>query len=458
MIEDTKTTELVASNQDSAFLSKGKVFYITLYSSIILVRIVFSIILILKYPSSFYYPDTDSYMIPAQQISEGNGFLNESGPEIFRTPGYPLFLAPCFLFKFPIVWYVALLQFFMTVFCAYIVFRLIYLIVRNVRSAHLGALFTLTSPDLLLFQHAILSDIFFTTLLTLSVYLLACWTKKMTNYYLVMAYLFIAASAFIRPISVYLPYGLALCIVYIIIKLSKPSQKVMRLLILVGLIFCHYFSVNLWKTRNFHLTGSSEFASVQSVNMTEYLAASIHARALHESWQETRKYYGELYSKTSIQDRERFSKSLLLETVVNYPFESLVVYIKGFFLNVFDPGASEWLGFLNLRSRSAGLIYIYTNSSLVKFIKYLYDNEPKLLIATCLGFVVISLTWIFFFIGIFETKKHAINLINLFFVLYILIISSGPQSLSRFRIPIIPIILAYSAIGVAKYCKNPQKT
>ena len=43
-------------------------------------------------PQVFFQPDTDSYVQPAQSLVEHHRFATPRGPEMQRTPGYPLFL------------------------------------------------------------------------------------------------------------------------------------------------------------------------------------------------------------------------------------------------------------------------------------------------------------------------------------------------------------------------------
>ena len=41
----------------------------------------------------FFYPDSATYLVPAQNLAHGLGFVNWMHvPETIRTPGYPLFL------------------------------------------------------------------------------------------------------------------------------------------------------------------------------------------------------------------------------------------------------------------------------------------------------------------------------------------------------------------------------
>jgi hypothetical protein len=53
--------------------------------------------------SRFITPDTASYLTPARHLLERGAFSNLSGPEIFRTPGYPLALTPGLIAGHPIL-------------------------------------------------------------------------------------------------------------------------------------------------------------------------------------------------------------------------------------------------------------------------------------------------------------------------------------------------------------------
>jgi hypothetical protein len=46
------------------------------------------------YSDDWFYPDSVTYLQPAQSLAEGDGFTVAGEPETLRTPGYPLFLVP----------------------------------------------------------------------------------------------------------------------------------------------------------------------------------------------------------------------------------------------------------------------------------------------------------------------------------------------------------------------------
>lgn len=46
----------------------------------------------------FHEPDTISYLIPTLELFHSGKFMSDGEPELFRTPGYSLFLMPGLLF------------------------------------------------------------------------------------------------------------------------------------------------------------------------------------------------------------------------------------------------------------------------------------------------------------------------------------------------------------------------
>lgn len=432
------------------YFSKASVRLAFLYGVIVLSKLCVTFWLATTYGESFLHPDSNTYILTAQNILHGNGFANETAPEVFRTPGYPIFLALGFIIDEPFIYTVALMQLLLVFVCALLTFATTELISNNKIAAHLSAVMVLISPEMFIYQHAILTEILFTTLLCLSAYLIVNSIKYSSAISMIFGIVFITISAFVRPIAVYFPYVLVLIlIIYFIVQRKAINVKTKMLVAVVIALALHIQFIDAWRARNQKLLGTNEFSSVQSVNLNEYISAAIVSRASGEDWRSLREKYRTEYKLLPISERHRFATTRFLETIREYPTESAIIFIRGFVVNASDPGFGDWLNFLKLRVRNSGIIYKFNNMEIVDFIYFLCVNERALLILSICGMLYIVLLWMLFFKGLNQFKSSIFALVVVTYILYVMALSAGPQSLARFRVPVIPFIIIFCSIGIS---------
>ncbi len=325
-------------------------------------------------------------------------------------------------------------------------------------SAHLAAYMVLLSPEILLSQHQILSEFLFMIFLMLSVWLLIIWQRAGKLIYLMMAFLLLTVATFVRPTSIYMPFLIAGLIFFFLVFSDSIQRKLVTLALVLIALAIHIIAVDSWKDRNFRAVGSTEFTTSKSVLSHEYIAAAIEARGEKKDWSEVRKEYQLTYNAVSIMDRENFSSRKLLENIKKYPHESIKIFLSGFVTNAMDSGFGEWLNFLKLRSKESGIIYKYNNLSYTDFIYFLISNEKLLFLTSFIGLLYMSTLWIGLFFALNRLPLQFPIALMVAVISYVLIISAGPQSLARFRVPVMPLIIAFSAVGLTmlykKFCKK----
>lgn len=430
----------------------------TFYVFIITIKIFITIILAIKFPDSFIYPDSGSYITPAIYFGNTLSFVNELGPEVYRTPGYPLFLTPSFVLGIPLIYYASVLQLILVCLCAYYIYKITYQISQSKTASHTAAFLTLISPEIALSQHAILSEILFTFLLTYSIYLLLSWLKSENPLLLIIGFLLLTASAFVRPTSLYLPYLISTIIILYILLSFSVKKKSATIIIMVLMLSCHAYLIEIWKERNLVTTGSKVFASAEMVFMNEYLAASILAKGQNKNWEDVRMELSEKYDSLPPFQRKDFATTTLTESIYKFPIQSLKIFSKGFLTNAADAGFGDWINFFNLRKTNSGIIYKFNNLPLDDFIFYLISDEKILFFSVLFGIAYILLLWGFFVVGALSIGFTLAASILLSVIFYILIVSAGPQSLSRFRVPVMPFIFIFVSIGICEVLSKINKT
>lgn len=421
--------------------------YFLIYALLLIVKIVALIIFVKYYPTSFLWPDSYSYIEPAKMIWEGGGFANSSGAETYRTPGYSLFLAPSFGMNISLQFYAGISQMLLILAIAYTSYKITMQISKNHYTAHISSILVLASPDIMISQFSVLSEILFSFLIILGVYIFLTWQLTNRNVYIACALLSITAATFVRPASIYLTY--LLVFIALIVTCASPSinRKGAIIWLLLGIVL-HAAAVNLWQYRNFELANTKEFSTVQSLNLHGYISASIEAKAERKSWESVSLNYFKSYYEAPVEKRSAFAKKVLLENIEKYPVESAMIFAKGFLVNAFDPGTGLWLIFFKLRNPDSGIIWKFANMSFKDFIFYLLTNELPLLGATIAGLIYMLIIWAMFFRGLYVARFSAGTYLLLATIFYFLVIAAGPYSISRFRVPIMPLIIILSSIGL----------
>lgn len=423
--------------------------FVLIYIVIAATRLSITLLLAEHFPDAFFALDSNDYIVPAKNFLELSGFLNEGGPEIFRTPGYSIFLTPGLIMGVPIHLYASIAQLVLLFVCAFLSYKITRLLTQSETTAHISSLLVLFTPEMIIGQHYVLSEMLFSFLLILFVYCILLWMKNYRLILLALGMLLITASIFVRPIAFYLPYFVGFYLIIAALIYRKSTTRA-QILIVVGLMIAmNYIAVEGWKDRNMRLAGTHEFATVQSVNMNEYIAASIAAKAEGRGWEEVRYDYRTLYYDKPISERESHSKNMLLEVVIKYPLVSGGVFLKGLLTVAADPGVGDWLTFFKLRPSNTGIIYKFVSYSLFDFAYYIFEEERLTALITAISLVYIFLLWSTFIYGLRMLKFNQYTAFIVLIVAYFLIFSSGPQSIARFRMPIMPLILVFSAVGLS---------
>jgi len=437
----------------SILSKKTKMFYLF----VLIAKIIFTSVLVAGYPDSFLSPDSGSYMIPAANLFDSMQFVNESGPEVFRTPGYSIFLAPAFLLGVSVISYAAFLQLLLVFVCAYLVFKITVQISENQLAGHIAAFLTLASPEITLSQHAVLSEILFTFLLTLAAYSVFSWHRSGKLIMFLLAFLLLTIATFVRPTSLYLPYVLALLIILYLFISDAIQKKFITFTIVLLALTSHTIAIDLWKDRNAKVSGAREFSTAQSVLMVEYLAAGIAARAESREWGDVRKEYINSYNVVPPEERQKFASEIFFASIKNYPIESLLVFTKGLSYNVMGSGIGSWINFFNQKSMSDDSFSTLYISPVTKILLQSSGREKFVYGFSLIGVIYISLIWLSFLFGVSRTKFSLPVLLLLMVIAYVLVVSSGTQSYSRFRVPVMPLIIVFASVGLTAWYQKKSR-
>ena len=243
---------------------KSRLFFIVVAAALILKLSLFAFTSI-HAPQGKMLVDSYEYLRLSNVLASKGSFIAENGTsfEIFRTPGYPFFLAIFHgLMKIPLDG-VVLIQIAMTLLAAFIVYKTAMMVEPKI--AFLSAVIVLFDPPIIIYSMTILSEALFLPLISLFLFFFVAYLKGKKTGHLILSAIFLAISAYVRPVSYYLIFVIPVFILY-----AGGREKFLKSL-KQALIFLAvaYFIVGLWQVRNYYQCHNYIFCSSDGHNMSK---------------------------------------------------------------------------------------------------------------------------------------------------------------------------------------------
>ncbi len=411
-------------------------------------------------------PDSPSYMQPAISMLQGEGFTNAAGePEIFRTPGYSVFLAALYAVFGPSLWPVCAAQHALVLAMALgagAVAR------RMAQQANLRAgpaqerlasstacCAVLTCPVLVLFSATVLTEIVFAAVFFLVLVLLASSVERNSPTCAFAGMAALLCATFIRPLALYLP-------VILIPVLMLYGLRLGRKRMLAGLALgavLYVVGVGGWMHRNEAAAGYPGFASVQETNLYEYIAASIEARVQGRSWADVRQEYEQKALEIQPAELHDYMRRHAVHVILSRPVEAGKVWLRGALVMFFQPATGHLATLFGLRQSESGIIYKFVSMPLREFAAYAWREDRALVLFLALGLAWLAPFWSLAIAGtVWAVRRPApFTILALLMAGYVVLVSSGPQSVERFRAPLIPVAAVFAGTGVSRMALKAQE-
>lgn len=406
----------------------------------------------------FHEPDTACYLRAAEQLATTGRFATADGPEIVRTPGYPLLLA-CGVLAERVNAVTIGLQIVLSCISVWLVYRL-GLLFDGRRAGLAAASLLACEPLSVLYASKLLSETLFTTLVTVSIFFAARYHRKLRWLDLLAAAVAVAAAAYVRPIAYYLPPWLVVVWLVLLSRRAEPRRRLAKqlgafLLISMGLM-------GLWQWRNLRVAGYPGFSAIADVNLYYYQAVPVLAElegippAQLSDYQRELGFHDRaawLRRHPEARDWPDARRYALLRTEARrvlraHPLIAIRLHLSGVAHTLFDSGRNAWVNFFRLlpenepadagglRSPSERLIAALRNKPLVLAI----HAALALTLAIYLGLALAGLAR-----GV--GQRNPLTLLLAAVLAYFLILSGGPAGYHRFRLPIEPIICLLAGYG-----------
>jgi len=380
-------------------------------------------------PSRFFEPDSGGYLALATSLSSGDGFTVAGAPEFIRTPGYPGFLAV-------IQWVVgdsarvlALVQAVVTAVFVVPLRRLSGVLLPR-RTANVVVVLMAVHPLILYHSTMLLTEALSLLLVLILaerlVRLLKAGNGRMVDWLIVG--LVVAVLTHVRPIAYFLTPVLVVVVVFV---LRRRRVDIPSILARVGcLALVPLLAIGGWQIRNKVEVDSWRFSGIEAVNMYLYRAAGVIGYQEGRDWLEVREDL-----------RNDFGQPREGEEVGPY-FDRM--YGEGLDVLRSDLGATAVITARGLADTALG-----DSRDPDRFLSY-FNLESQSLITWAM-WIVMAMLWVAAALGVKRARESgsgAVATVLAVIVVYMVVLSAGPEAYSRFRTPVEPLLWLLAAVGV----------
>src|SRR5271166_707575 len=220
-------------------------------------------------------PDTSTYLEPGRNLLLHGRFVANGAPDVFRTPGYSLFLAITSLAGLPTA---ALVNVILSVFCVILVWRLGRTAFGDDRIALGAAWIFAFEPISVTWSGILMSETLFLAFFLLCLERLAAFLRERSLPVLAVAGLWLAAATFVRPVTYYLPIVLAVGLFLALVRVPGLRWKAPAVFLISVLPW-----LAAWQMRNWVETGYSGLSTVSEVNLFFFVAPDVMGSVEHRS-------------------------------------------------------------------------------------------------------------------------------------------------------------------------------
>ncbi|OGF64885.1 MAG: hypothetical protein A2Y62_13255 [Candidatus Fischerbacteria bacterium RBG_13_37_8] len=433
-----------------------------------IIRLILPIIAFLASPvyENFYiHYDSEHYISLAKEIAQNGRFYFANQYQLYRTPGYPLFLVPAVL-SGNVEWTTIFLQIILSCGIIYLVYNVSLLLFKNTSAAYFSALLYTFEPLSILYCSRIMSETLFTFLTYLFLYLLLCYFEYNLNIYLYLSSIVLVFAIYVRTVLYYFPVILIItAIIYIIFKWNQRKKYLLAFSSFFGIII---ILVGAWHVRNGLLTGYWGFSIISDVTIYLFHGSSVIAEKqniyLLDAQKQLMEYNSNLKSKEKLTLAENYKRLRQegIRIILNNPLLFLKAYTKGLFQLMFDAGTADYLHLFHYNAKYLAQVFIKINQNYFNSIMVLARSSLRLFMLYSLLMLILLLYIVLAGRALFTRKIYWKRETAVFFImlLYVFLVSGGVLGNARYRHPIMPglsILAGYSLHNILLKLHKPAK-
>ncbi len=390
--------------------------------------------------------DTGSYFRPAVNMLEGNGFSFQVEedvffPEVIRTPGYSVLLMPIIgLFNANWITATVIVQIMLDVLLAVLIF-IICNYLTNRLTAVAAVVYYSLAPNVSLIAMSVLSESLYSIVnaAALILFIYSYNATRSRKFHIVMGILtggLFGYAALVRPVGLHVIAGLcAVLVLFLIITLIKKKKNnngngiavVRKKLLFTIVTMMVFLSISgSWIIRNGLKADYWSISAIDYINLLFYRAAGTEAQKRGVPFEEVSwEYRLERYDAENHRDQTpeglvkgKFFKHEAKKIILNDLASYSKVALKGALKIMFGSHRSDFEDLFGERIGNFATYSVYLMLLIVwPVAAFGFIKEPRLLPLAIYMFVLIG-------------------------------ISAGPESYSRFRAPLEPLLAIGFGVGL----------
>jgi 4-amino-4-deoxy-L-arabinose transferase-like glycosyltransferase len=413
--------------------------------------------------------DTASYLEPGRNLLLHGIYANAGVPEIDRAPGYPIFAMCSGMLSENVV---------LTVVIQIVISLLSLLLVRTIaertfpgkRGGLTAAWLYAIEPVSILYAVRVMPETVFVLLLLVVIERFMAYQSRGKMTALFAAGMALAAATYVRPVSYYLVFPLALWLVIVTPTPNgwatpRPKGWVAAAVLLTSVLPW----LTAWQIRNRIETGYGGFSSIVEKNLYFYQSAEVTAELRKTSLADEQKRLGypDEASYIAVHPEQRdwiqwrrlqFMKAQSMAIIAEHPALYLRTHFTGVGVVALTPCAAELLQMLNAYPPGGDMPARVVNEGLGPSVRRILSEHAKVAIVMALMEGFLLLLYLLAAGGISGKRgdrQHVFLLIAI--GLYFLLISGGAQAVGRYRVPVVPELCVLAAGGLVTIAERNRR-
>ena len=400
--------------------------------------------------------DTQSYLEPGRNLFLYGSFASGGHPELDRTPGYPIFLMLTGMLHENVLLTV-LAQIFVCCLSMLLVARIAERAFPDRRAGIFAAWFYALEPLGIIYSVRLLPEMLFALIMLAAIDRLTAFLMSNKLSQLMFSGVLFAAATYVRPVSYYLVFPLAIGLVLVKGKGSFKGWRAAAILLLTSVPL-----IALWQIRNYAETGYSGFSSIVEKNLYFYQSAEISAETQHISLEERQRELGYTDEASYLAthpgqsvwpqaERLQSMKAESMRILWEHPARYARSHLAGVAVVALTPGSASLLELIGQYPDAKTMPHRILNEGILTSLLRIVTEHPAVTVTMAVMEGCLLFLYALAIRGsIAGGSERVIVLVLIGICLYFLLISGGAQAVGRYRLPVMPILCILAAGGIKK--------